>query len=76
MPMILRYLASLAVIVFLVTLPLTSLQFATYSHIRTGDGEARDENVHFEFTIAAAEGKIYVIGPAGTDRTKSLGPGQ
>jgi hypothetical protein len=59
--MIAKYIATLAVAVFLATFAASSLQFATRSHVLSG--EAVDETVSFEFTIEGDSSHTYEINP-------------
>jgi hypothetical protein len=60
-PMIPKYLATLALSVFLVTFAASSLQFATRSQVLAG--KAVDETVQIEFTIDADSSHTYPISP-------------
>jgi hypothetical protein len=60
-PLIQKYFATLAVAVFVVTLAASSLQFATRSHVLSGEGVA--ETLHFEFTLDADSNQYYEISP-------------
>ena len=55
--MISKYLATLAVAVFLVTIGASSLQFATRSQVL--GGKAVDETLRLEFTIDADSSHTY-----------------
>src|SRR5882724_4296133 len=59
--MIRKYLATLAIVVVVVTLGVSSLQFATRSQVLSGT--AVDENLQFEFTIDADSSHTYEITP-------------
>src|SRR5436190_1067717 len=61
-PMIPRYVATLAIAVFLVTFAASSLQFATRSQVLVG--KAVDERVQLEFTIDADSRHTYAINPS------------
>ena len=60
--MILRYLATLAIVAVLVTVVLSRLQFATRAQVL--GGTTADENLNIEFTIDADGSSTYVVGPA------------
>jgi hypothetical protein len=60
--MIPKYLATLAVAVFLVTIAASSLQFATRSQVL--GGKAVDETLRLEFTIDADSSHTYKINPS------------
>ena len=60
-PMIPKYLATLAIAVFLVTFAASSLKFATRSQVLSG--KAVDETLHLEFTIDADNRHTYAINP-------------
>ncbi len=59
--MLAKYLATLAVAVFLATFAASSLQFATRSQVLSG--KAIDETFPFEFTIEADSSHTYKISP-------------
>jgi hypothetical protein len=60
--MIPKYLATLAIAVFLVTFAASSLQFATRSQVLSG--KAVDEKLQFEFTVDADSTHTYKINPS------------
>jgi hypothetical protein len=59
--MIAKYVATLAVAIFLATIAASSLQFATRSQVLSG--KAVDETLPFEFTIDADSSHTYEINP-------------
>jgi hypothetical protein len=63
-PMIPKYLATLAIAVFLVTFAASSLKFVTRSQVL--GGKAVDETLQLEFTIDADSRHTYAINPSVT----------